>query len=100
MDLLRNRPDVGTNWIALALALHLSGDSLHALGVLNSYIDNLLPDSSSVDDADKTELVLYKCRLLVQLEMFSEALRYLTSLTFKRGPVLGCLEVKGTTCTA
>ncbi|KAI0037136.1 NMDA receptor-regulated protein 1-domain-containing protein [Vararia minispora EC-137] len=73
--LLRLRPNLRQNWIALAVAHHLAGDLQAACTVLEQYqrtLKNVPPH-----DVEHSELLLYHARILEDLGAHSQALDFL-----------------------
>ncbi|KAL0069684.1 hypothetical protein AAF712_003342 [Marasmius tenuissimus] len=83
--LLRMRPMVRQNWVALAVAHHLNGNLLEANKVLQSYETTLknIPDY----DVEHSETLIYHIRVLEGLEQFSEALSLLDTCAKDRSIV-------------
>ncbi|KAJ3799767.1 NMDA receptor-regulated protein 1-domain-containing protein [Lentinula aff. detonsa] len=73
--LLRLRPTARQNWVALAVAYHLSGNLAEAKKVLVEYEKTLknIPHY----DVEHSEMLLYHVRVLEELEQHSEALALL-----------------------
>ncbi|KAF9788345.1 NMDA receptor-regulated protein 1a [Thelephora terrestris] len=73
--LLRLRPNLRQNWVALAVAYHLNGEVDEARKVLERYESILkgVPDY----DVEHSELLLYHVSLLEEVGEFSEALNLL-----------------------
>ncbi|OJT12705.1 N-alpha-acetyltransferase 16, NatA auxiliary subunit [Trametes pubescens] len=73
--LLRLRPQLRQNWIALAVAYHLSGNILEAKHVLEQFerIVKNVPDY----DVEMSEILLYHVRVLEELGEHTEALALL-----------------------
>ncbi|KII91268.1 hypothetical protein PLICRDRAFT_38004 [Plicaturopsis crispa FD-325 SS-3] len=70
--IVKLRPQLRQNWVALAVAYHLNGDPLNAKKVLEAYERTLkdIPDY----DVDHSETLIYHVRILEELGEFSEAL--------------------------
>ncbi|KAI0711428.1 NMDA receptor-regulated protein 1a [Earliella scabrosa] len=75
--LLRLRPNLRQNWIALAVAYHLAGNLAEAKNVLEQYerIIKNVPDY----DIELSEILLYHVRVLEALGDYAEALALLDS---------------------
>ncbi|KAJ4468810.1 NMDA receptor-regulated protein 1-domain-containing protein [Lentinula aciculospora] len=73
--LLRLRPTARQNWIALAVAYHLSGHLAEAKKVLAEYEKTL--KNVPHYDVEHSETLLYHVRVLEELEQHSEALALL-----------------------
>ncbi|KAI0371305.1 NMDA receptor-regulated protein 1a [Pilatotrama ljubarskyi] len=73
--LLRLRPQLRQNWIALAVAYHLNGNLTEAKHVLEQFerIVKNVPDY----DIEMSEILLYHLRVLEELGEYSEALALL-----------------------
>ncbi|TBU45151.1 N-terminal acetyltransferase A, auxiliary subunit [Dichomitus squalens] len=73
--LLRLRPQLRQNWIALAVAYHLSGNLAEAKSVLEQYerIVKNVPDY----DVEMSEILLYHVRVLEELGEYADALSLL-----------------------
>ncbi|KAI0747030.1 NMDA receptor-regulated protein 1a [Daedaleopsis nitida] len=80
--LLRLRPQLRQNWIALAVAYHLSGNLTEAKSVLEQYerIVKNVPDY----DVEMSEILLYHVRVLEDLGELTEALALLDSSAKER----------------
>ncbi|TFK41639.1 NMDA receptor-regulated protein 1-domain-containing protein [Crucibulum laeve] len=74
-NLLKLRPNVRQNWVALAVAHHLNGNRKEARKILEHYERTLknVPDY----DIEHSETLLYHVQLLEELEEYTEALRIL-----------------------
>ncbi|EPQ53593.1 N-terminal acetyltransferase A, auxiliary subunit [Gloeophyllum trabeum ATCC 11539] len=83
--LLRLRPQLRQNWIALAVAYHLNGQLSDAKQVLEAYEKTLknVPDY----DVEHSEVLLYHVRLLEDLDENSEALSLLDTSAKSRAIV-------------
>ncbi|KAG7091847.1 hypothetical protein E1B28_008249 [Marasmius oreades] len=83
--LLRMRPMLRQNWIALAVAYHLGGNLLEAKKVLENYERTLknLPDY----DIEHSETLVYHVRLLEALGEWSDALSLLDTNAKERAIV-------------
>ncbi|KAJ3878416.1 NMDA receptor-regulated protein 1-domain-containing protein [Lentinula edodes] len=73
--LLRLRPTARQNWIALAVAYHLSGNLAEATKVLVEYEKTL--KNVPHYDVEHSETLLYHVRVLEELEQYTEALALL-----------------------
>ncbi|KAH7926272.1 N-terminal acetyltransferase A, auxiliary subunit [Leucogyrophana mollusca] len=75
LAILKQRPHVRHNWVALAVAHHLNGDLVEAKKVLEGYERSLknVPDY----DVEYSELLLYHIRILEELGEATEALALL-----------------------
>ncbi|KAI3602855.1 nmda receptor-regulated protein 1 [Moniliophthora roreri] len=83
--LLKMRPMVRQNWVALAVAYHLSGNLVEAKNVLENYEKTLknVPDY----DVEHSETLLYHIRVLDDLGEWSEALSLLDTSAKERAIV-------------
>ncbi|KAF9652586.1 N-terminal acetyltransferase A, auxiliary subunit [Thelephora ganbajun] len=73
--LLRLRPNLRQNWVALAVAYHLNGELDEARKVLEQY-ESILKDVPDYD-VEHSEMLLYHVALLEEVGQFSEALSLL-----------------------
>ncbi|RPD56962.1 NMDA receptor-regulated protein 1a [Lentinus tigrinus ALCF2SS1-7] len=80
--LLRLRPQLRQNWIALAVAYHLSGNLTEAKAVLEQYerIIKNVPDY----DVEFSEILLYHVRVLEDLGDYTEAIALLDASAKER----------------
>ncbi|TFK86666.1 N-terminal acetyltransferase A, auxiliary subunit [Polyporus arcularius HHB13444] len=80
--LLRLRPQLRQNWIALAVAYHLSGNLREAKAVLEQYerIIKNVPDY----DVEYSEILLYHVRVLEDLGDYTEAIALLDASAKER----------------
>lgn len=75
--LLRLRPNLRQNWVALAVAHHLNGNPIEAKKVLEQY-EATIKDVPA-HDVEYSEVLLYHIRILEELEDYSQALSILDS---------------------
>ncbi|KIL63536.1 hypothetical protein M378DRAFT_164431 [Amanita muscaria Koide BX008] len=83
--LLRLRPNLRQNWIALAVAYHLNGNLTEAKKIVDHYqkfLKNLLDY-----DVEQSEILLYHVRILEELGDFKEALSLLDKKAKERAIV-------------
>ncbi|TDL19618.1 N-terminal acetyltransferase A auxiliary subunit [Rickenella mellea] len=83
--ILRLRPNVRRNWVALAVAYHLGGNLEDARNVLEQYARTLknIPDY----DTEHSEVILYHIRLLADLGHNADALALLDTSAKSRAVV-------------
>ncbi|KAK7036634.1 hypothetical protein VNI00_011567 [Paramarasmius palmivorus] len=93
--LLKMRPMLRQNWVALAVAYHLSGNLSEAKNVLENYEKTVknVPDY----DVEHSETLLYHVRVLEELGEWSEALALLDASAKERAIVdkTAIMELRG-----
>lgn len=77
--LLSLKPNAKINWMAFALAKHLTGDHREAVKVIDIYLGTLTEDSEELGRCfESSELALYKNRILAEMpDNYKEALDHL-----------------------
>lgn len=88
--LLTLKPNAKINWMAFALARHISGDLLGAVNVIDIYLGTLTEGSSELGRCfESSELAMYKNSILAEIpNNFKEALDHLgvcEAITVDRG---------------
>ena len=91
--LLTLKPNAKINWIAFALARHLTGDLTGAVKVIDTYTGTLTEGSSELGRCfESSELALYKNSILAEIpDNYKEALDHLSiceGLVVDRGALL------------
>ena len=92
-SLLTLKPNAKINWMAFALARHLSGDLRGAIKVIDTYMGTLTEGSSELGRCfESSELALYKNAILAEIpDNFKEALDHLNAcegIVVDRGALL------------
>ena len=64
------------NWISYAVAEHLCGDQEKTISILDSFLKSM---EKHLSNQELSEILLYKARVLGDLERFSEMLEFLLS---------------------
>ena len=72
LRLLQENPNLPASWLGYSVAEHLSGNPDKALDVLESFCK-----SAKLKSFEKSEICLYKCQLLIQLNRQTDAMRVL-----------------------
>jgi N-alpha-acetyltransferase 15/16, NatA auxiliary subunit len=88
--LLALKPNAKINWMAFALARHMSGDLQGAVSVIDIYLGTLTEGSAELGRSyESSELALYKNSILAEIpNNFNEALNHLNAceaITVDRG---------------
>lgn len=91
--MLQARPAFRSNWTALAIAHHLSGDLNEAEKVLTTY-EETLKIPPPVADMEHSEAVLYKNIILSEAGKVDKALEHLESVEDRMTDVLAIMEMK------
>ena len=79
--LLTIKPNVKVNWMAFALARHMSGDCTGAINVIDIYLGTLTEGSSDLGRSyESSELAMYKNSIIAEIpDNYSNALEHLYS---------------------
>ncbi|KAI2617732.1 N-terminal acetyltransferase A, auxiliary subunit [Hypomontagnella submonticulosa] len=91
--MLQARPQLRSNWTALAIAHHLAGNLAQAEKVLTTYEDSLkVPPSKT--DYENSEAVMYKNSIIAEMQDYQKALDHLDSIAKHNLDRLAVLELR------
>lgn len=91
--MLQQQPSIRSNWTALAIAHHLSGDLTEAENVLTTFEDTLKVKPTRAD-MENSEALLYKNRIIAESGEIQKALNHLEASTKQIGDVQAMMELK------
>ncbi|KAG5519500.1 hypothetical protein PMAC_002128 [Pneumocystis sp. 'macacae'] len=90
--LLQLNPKLRQNWTAYALANDLKGDIITAEKILTTY-ENTSKDIF-LKDYENSEIILYKCNIIVKSRNYSKVLKYINSMESLIVDKISIMEIK------